>query len=109
MRTLGKDGQLNIGGGTISADSLIDLYAGGGNGQISFTDNVSLNGSSVKTISGDTVTIRDGKIVTVNGPTPADAFTNHANYTGSGGNGSTTGTFGGQGATTQPLAKAPGH
>jgi hypothetical protein len=62
----------------------------------------------VKTIAGDTVTIFNGKVVTVNGPTAANVFTNHPNYTGFGGNGSTTGTWAGQGATTQPLSGAPG-
>jgi len=47
--------------------------------------------------------------VTVNGLAPADVFTNHANYTGSGGNGSTSGTFAGQGANTHPLSGAPGY
>ena len=109
VRTLGNDGQLNIGGGTISADTLIYLYSGGSNGQVNFTDNVTLSGKSVKTIAGNTVTIRDGKVVTVNGPAPANVFTDRPNYTGSGGNGSTTGVFAGQGATTQPLSKAPGQ
>ena len=53
----------------------------------------------MKTIAGDAVTIFNGKVVTVNGPAPANVFTNNPNYTGWGGNGSTTG----QGATTQPL------
>jgi hypothetical protein len=35
-------------------------------------------------------------------------FTNNANYTGFGGNNSSTGTFAGAGATTQPRAAAPG-
>jgi hypothetical protein len=104
---LGSNGSLNIGGGTISADSTIRLYAGSSNGTVNFIDDVTLNGSSAKTIAGDSVTIFDGKVVTVNGPAPADVFTNHANYTGFGGNASTTGTFGGQGAVTHPLAGAP--
>jgi hypothetical protein len=105
---LGNNGTLNVGGGTISADTIIRLYAGGSNGTVNFTENVTLNGNSVKTIAGDTVTIFDGKIVTVNGSAPASVFTNNPNYTGWGGNGSTTGTFAGQGATTQPLAARPG-
>jgi hypothetical protein len=105
---LGSNGTLNVGGGTISADSVIKLYAGGSNGTVNFTDDVSLNGNSVKTIKGDTVAIFNGKTVTVNGPAPASVFTNHPNYTGWGGNGSTTGTFAGQGATTHPLNTGPG-
>jgi len=104
----GSNGTLNIGGGTIDADSAIDLYAAGSNGTINFTNNVTLSGNSVKTISANTVTINNGRTVTILGPSPANVFTNHANYTGFGGNNSTTGTFAGSGATTQPLSSAPG-
>ncbi len=99
---LGSNGTLNVGGGTISGDTIIKLYAGGSNGTVNFTDNVTLSGNSAKTISGDTVNIFNGKLVTINGPAPVDVYTNHANYSGFGGNGSTTGTFGGQGAVTHP-------
>jgi hypothetical protein len=105
---LGNNGTLNIGGGTISADTLIRLYAGGSNGTVNFTNNVTLNGNSVKQIAGDTVTIFNGKVVTIGGPSPANVYANHPNYTGFGGNGSTTGTFAGQGAITSPLGNAPG-
>jgi hypothetical protein len=105
---LGSNGTLNVGGGTISADTIIKLYAGGSNGTVNFTDNVTLNGNSVKNIAGDTVTIYNGKVVTVHGPAPANVYTNNPNYTGFGGNGSTTGTFAGQGAITKPLTGAPG-
>ncbi len=104
---LGHGGTLNVGGGTINADATIKLYAGGSNGTVNFTDNVTLSGNSVKTIAGNTVTIFNGKTVTVNGLAPASVFTNVPNYTGSGGNGSTTGTFGGQGAVTQSLSAGP--
>ena len=108
LQSVGKDGQLNIGGGTMSADSAIDLYASGSNGRVNFTDNVTLSGNSVKTISGNTVTISNGKTVNVQGNGPARVFTNNPNYSGSGGNGSTTGSFGGQGATTQSLSNGGG-
>jgi hypothetical protein len=104
---LGNNGTLNIGHGTISADTLIRLYAGGSNGTVNFTNNVTLSGNSVKQIAGDTVSIFNGKVVTVLGPA-ANVYTNHPNYTGFGGNGSTTGTFAGAGATTSPLSLAPG-
>jgi hypothetical protein len=45
-------------------------------------------------------------VVTIRGK-PASVFTNHANYTGFGGNGSRTGTFAGVGANTSPLNQAP--
>ena len=93
----------------MSADSVIKLYAGGSNGTVNFVDNVTLSGNSAKTIAANTVTIFNGKVVTINGPTAADVFTNHPNYTGFGGNASTTGTFAGQGANTHPLAGAPGY
>ena len=105
---LGNNGTLTIGGGTISADDSIKLYAGGSNGTVNFVENVTLSGNSMKTIAGDTVTIFNGKVVTVNGPAPVNVFTNNPNYSGWGGNGSTTGTFAGKGAVTQPLASAPG-
>ena len=104
---LGNNGTLTIGKSTISADSAIKLYAGGSNGEVKFTDNTTLSGNSVKTIAANTVTIDNKKVVTVNGNAPANVFTNHPNYSGSGGNNSTTGTFSGQGATTQPLSALP--
>ena len=104
---LGNNGSLNIGGGSIDANTAIKLYAGGSNGDVNFTNNVTLSGSSVKTIAADTVTIYNGKVVTVLGNAPANVFTNHPNYAGFGGNGSTSGTFAGQGATTQPLSAVP--
>lgn len=108
VSALGSNGTLTVGGGSITADTLISLYAGGSNGTVLFADNVSLNGNSVKEIQGNTVTVANGKIVTINGRRAADVFTNIPNYTGSGGNGSTTGTFGGKGARTQPLINGPG-
>ena len=104
---LGTNGTLTIGGGTISADSIIKLYAGGSNGTVNFVNDVSLSGNSAKTIAANTVTIFNGKVVTILGPTPANVFTNNPNYTGFGGNASTTGTFAGQGANTQPFSAAP--
>ena len=47
-------------------------------------------------------------MVTIGGSTPAQVYTNNANYTGSGGNGTTTGTFAGAGANNPlPLNQAP--
>lgn len=98
-----------MGGGSIDAGTTIKLYAGGSSGQVNFTDNVTLSGNSLKIIAADTVTIFNGKVVTVLGSSPANVFTNVPNYAGFGGNGSTTGTFGGNGAITQPLNVAPGY
>ncbi len=107
VAALGKDGTLIIGGGNISADSEIKLYAAGSNGQVRFVNNSTLSGASVKTIAGSAVTINDGKVVTINGGA-AKVYTDHGNYTGSGGNNSTTGAFGGAGATTHPFNQRPG-
>jgi hypothetical protein len=110
---LGSNGVLRVGGGSLSADTTLQLYAPNGNGQVVFIGNVTLNGSSTKSIAGDSVTINNGVLVTVNGP-KASVYVNstgsvpNANYTGFGGNGHTTGTFGGSGANSpQPLSKAP--
>ena len=53
--------------------------------------------------------IDNGKVVTINGPSAANVHTDNANYTGSGGNGSKSGTFGGKGATTQPFLNRPAY
>jgi len=104
----GANGTLRIGGGSISANTLLHLYATGSNGLVDFVSNVTLNSSgSAAVIAANTVTIENGVVVTISGRTPANVFTNVANYSGSGGNGRTRGTFSGAGATTQPLSQAP--
>lgn len=103
----GSNGQLIINGANISADTAIKLYANGSNGTVLFAADTALNGNSVKSIAGNTVTIANGKTVTIGGSQPATVYTNNANYTGSGGNGSTSGKFTGSGATTSPLKNAP--
>ncbi len=113
IAALGSNGVLQVGGGSLSADTTLQLYAPNGNGQVVFIGNVSLNGNSTKSIAGDSVTIRNGVLVSVTGP-KASVFVNSlnnvpkANYSGFGGNGKTTGTFGGSGANPpQPLSQAP--
>ena len=107
----GTNGVLNIGGGTLSADTTLKLYAPGSNGQLNFISDVTLGGDSAKILAADSVTIFNGVTVTVGNiadENPADVYTNHANYAGFGGNGSTTGTFAGSGANDpQPLSSAP--
>ncbi len=71
---LGNNGTLNVGGGSIDAASTIKLYAGGSNGQVNFTDNVTLSGNSLKIIAADTVTIFNGKVVTVLGTITGQCF-----------------------------------
>jgi FecR protein len=104
---LGSTGVLSIGNGTISAENILKLYAPGSNGEIRFVANCTIGGKILNIIAADTVTILNGVTVTTTGHI-ADVYTNTANYSGFGGNGSTTGTFGGLGANSpQPLANAP--
>ena len=108
---LGTNGVLNIGGGTLSADTTLKLYAGGNSGAIgaiNFTADVTLGGNSAKILAANSVTIFNGVTVTIAGPNRADVYTNNANYARSdGGNGSTSGTFAGGANNPQPLRSAP--
>jgi hypothetical protein len=103
----GTNGTLNVGGGILSADTTLKLYAPGSSGTINFIADVTLSGASTKIIAADTVKIFDAIKVTIGGVNPASVFTNHAHYTGFGGDNTTTGTFAGAGATTSALAGAP--
>ncbi|HMH41851.1 MAG TPA: hypothetical protein VK557_00085, partial [Pyrinomonadaceae bacterium] len=105
----GTNGALNIGGGMLSADSTLKLYAPGSNGQLNFMSNVTLGGNAAKILAANSITISNNVVVTISiGGPIADVYTNHANYTGFGGNGTTTGTFAGAGAhNPQPLSSAP--
>ncbi len=115
LGVFGANGVLRIGGGSLSANTELQLYASGSNGQIDFVSNVTLGGAGTKTLAGNTITISNNVVVTIGGTTPADVYTGfngqgipNANYTGFGGNDSTTGTFAGAGANNpQPLANAP--
>ncbi len=108
---LGNDGTLTIGGGTISADSMLKLYAGSSNGSIDFVSDVTLNSSSTAAIiAANTVTIENGVTVTIVG-LAAMVYTNNANYAPldalgnpeGGTNLTSTGRFGGSGAITNSL------
>ncbi|MGB8352253.1 MAG: FecR domain-containing protein [Chthoniobacteraceae bacterium] len=109
-QTLSSNGTLTIGseGNTrISADTAIKLYAQGTNGTVDFVGNTFLSGNSIKSIAGQTVTINNGVNVNVLGGA-ATVYTNTANYTGSGGNSSTTGQFtGNTNTTTKPFSSRP--
>ena len=102
-----------IGQGFISANDTLKLYGASANGEVRFIDNVTIGGTNFTIIAGDTVTINNSKTVTVIDAN-ADVYTGFingvpkTNYTGFGGNGSTTGTFGGAGAhNPQSIANAP--
>jgi len=105
----GANGVLSIGGGTLSADSTLKLYAPGSNGQLNFVSNVTLGGNAAKILAANSVTIFNNVVVTIGGKAPADVYTNNANYSEKwGGNGTTTGTFAGAGANRpRPLSDAP--
>ncbi|QIF00918.1 FecR domain-containing protein [Roseimicrobium sp. ORNL1] len=62
--TYGANGWINVGGTTINAGTLIQLFAQGANGGVRFTDNSQLNSPVVK-IVGKTVEVLNGKTVTV--------------------------------------------
>jgi len=108
VAALGNNGVLTIGNGLLSADTNLKLYSPGSNGTVNFVADVTLGGASTKIIAGNTVNIFNGVVVTVGGSHPASVFTNNANYSGFGGNGSRTGTFGGAGANNPlPLNQVP--
>jgi hypothetical protein len=108
VAALGNNGALTIGNGLLSADTTLKLYSPGSNGTVNFVADVTLGGASTKIIAGNTVNIFNGVVVTVGGSHPASVFTNNANYSGFGGNGSRSGTFGGAGANNPlPLNQAP--
>ena len=110
ISALGANGVLNINGNTgISANTILQLYAPGAGGTINFLANTSLGGASAsKIIAAESVRIFPNVVVTVQGQTPVNVFTTNANYSGFGGNGSSSGTFGGAGANKpQPLSNAP--
>ena len=107
---LGLNGTLNIGGGSISADTILKLYATGSNGQLNFISDVTLSSGTAMHLAANTITIQPSIIVTINGTGgAANVYTNHPNYSGFGGTTPTNGTFAGNGAhNPQPLGNAPG-
>ncbi len=64
----GANGALNISGGTLSADSILKLYAPGSNGQLNFMSNVTLGGNSMKILAANSVTIFNNVVVTIGWP-----------------------------------------
>jgi hypothetical protein len=114
---LGMNGSLNIGGGSVSADSILKLYATGSNGQLNFISSVTLSSGTAMHLAANTITINPAVIVTINGDggaanvyanNPNYNFTPQAGYTGPSGN-PANGTFGGNGAhDPKPLVNAPG-
>lgn len=106
----GDNGSLNIGGGTISADTILKLYAPGSNGELNFIANVTLSSGTVMDLAAKTITIQPTVVVNIIGDGgAANIYTDNPNYSPtSGGTNASNGTFGGNGANApQPLASAP--
>jgi hypothetical protein len=105
----GNNGTLTIGGGAISANTLLKLYAPGSNGTLNFVANVTLSSGTAADLAANTITIQPSVVVTIAGNGGlANIYTNNPNYSGFGGNNTANGTFGGNGANRpQPLANAP--
>jgi len=102
----GSNGILRIGGGIISANTLLHLYAPNG-GIIDFVSDVTLSSSATAAvIAANTVTIENGVTVTISPSTSANVYTNAPNYSGSGGNNRFSGRFVGT-VTTQLLGGQP--
>jgi FecR-like protein len=105
----GANGALQIGGGTISANTLLKLYAPGSNGMLNFVGNVTLSSGTAASLAASVITILPSVLVTIAGNGgAANVYTNNPDYSGFGGNNPTNGTFGGNGANRpQPLKNAP--
>ena len=71
---LGTNGVLTVGRGTLSANDTLKLYGASADGESRFVDNVTIGGQNFTIIAANTVTINNGKVVTVNGAR-ADRFT----------------------------------
>ena len=84
----GANGVLNIGGGMLSADTTLKLYAPGSNGSLNFISNVTLKQRhSQRFWRQIPITISTVVLVTIAGTGgAANVYTNNANYTGFGGN-----------------------
>jgi hypothetical protein len=106
---LGSNGVLTVGSSTLSADSVLKLYAPSGNGEINFIANATLSSGSSTILAAGTVTIQPSVEVNIQGNGgPAQVYTDNPNYSGFGGNNPRNGTFTGNGAANpQPLASAP--
>jgi hypothetical protein len=113
----GTNGTLTVGGGTLSADTVLKLYAPGSNGTIDFNASVTLSSGTAMHLAANTITIEPGFTVTIAGAGgAANIYTEHPNYNFTPGGGYTgppgtpgNGSFGGNGALDPvPLASAPG-
>lgn len=106
---MGSNGVLTVGNSTLSADSVLKLYAPSSNGEINFIANATLSSGSSTILAAGTVTIQPRVTVDIQGlGGAAQVYTNNPNYSGFGGTNQNNGTFTGNGAANpQPLASAP--
>ncbi len=106
---LGANGTLTVGNGSLTADSVLKLYAPTSNGTLDFIANVTISSGTDAILAANTVTIQPSVVVTVQGNGgAAQVFTNNPNYSGFGGTNRSNGTFGGNGANNPlPLDQAP--
>lgn len=84
VHTLAPNGNLTIGGSTLSAASGMKLYAEGSNGTVQFVGNTTLDGPA--TIAGHTVQVDSGVTVNVKVPNSFNVYSDveHFNTTGYG-------------------------
>jgi hypothetical protein len=114
---LGTNGMLTIGAGNISADTILQLYAGGSNGTLRFVSDVTLSSGTAMHLAANTITIDRGFTVSINGNGgAANVYTNHPDYNFTPGPGyigpppnANNGSFGGDNGAHDPvpLASAP--
>jgi FecR protein len=114
---LGTNGMLTIGAGNISADTILQLYAGGSNGTLRFVSDVTLSSGTAMHLAANTITIDPGFTVSINGNGgAANVYTNHPDYNFTPGPGyvgpppnANNGSFGGDNGAHDPvpLASAP--
>ncbi len=98
LQTFGNNGVLVIGGSSVlTGNTQLNLFASGNGGRIEFAGNTTLNSNVAAVLTASVIRIDNNVTVTINGPT-ALLYTNTLQFTGSGGDGSTSGAFGGSGA-----------
>ena len=101
VQALGRDGVITIGGNSaLSGNTQLQLFAGtaaGTGSLIEFTGNTTISSNAAGTLSAYTVRIDPDVQVNVTGPA-LNLYATSLQFTGSGGDGSTNGTFTGGGA-----------
>ncbi len=98
LQTFGNNGVLLIGGSSVlTGNSQLNLFASGSNGRIEFAGNTTLNSNVAAVLTAAVIRIDNNVTVTINGPT-ALLYANTLQFSGSSGDNSTSGVFGGNGA-----------